>query len=256
MTQILPHALAYAQQGKPVFPCAARGKVPLTPHGHKDASADPSTVRAWWARHPDANIGLPTGASSGFFALDVDCDAGGEESLRALEARHGALPPSTEVITGAGRHVWFAMPPHATIPCSVGRLGPGLDVRGDGGYVIAPPSVHPSGKAYAWSVDSADSLTPAPQWLLTLIQAQSAPTASPQDWPTLLGAPLHKGARNASLARITGKLLRVGLPPYDALAFAHWFNAQRCVPPMDGAEVTQIVNSIAGRELQRRRARA
>ena len=90
--------------------------------------------------------------------LDIDGDDG-EASLRKLEAEHGALPDSVESITGKGRHVWFRIN-GSPIRNSASTIAPGIDVRGDGGYVLAPPSIHPSGKAYAWSVDCACENSP------------------------------------------------------------------------------------------------
>ena len=120
---------------------------------------------------PDCNIGIATGAVSGFFVLDVDNKDGkdGEASLRELEAKHGLLPTTIEVITGEGRHAWFRIGEHGAIRNSAGTIAPGLDIRGDGGYVIAPPSIHPSGKRYEWSVDSNDEFAEAPEWLHELI---------------------------------------------------------------------------------------
>src|SRR5262249_58094604 len=115
---------------------------------------------------PAANIGVATGKPSGIFVVDVDgVDA--EAELRKLEAQHGALPPTIEVITARGRHVYFKMPA-APIRNSTGKLGPGLDIRATGGYVFAPPSIHPTGRRYPWSGDFANALAAAPAYLLQL----------------------------------------------------------------------------------------
>jgi hypothetical protein len=105
----------------------------------------------------------------------VDGDDG-EANLRALEAQHGALPATWESLTARGRHIWWRC--DAPVPCSAGKLGTGIDVRGDGGYVVVPPSIHPSGRAYAWSVDRTDELAVAPEWLLHLARKKPAPTIS------------------------------------------------------------------------------
>ena len=140
-------ALAYTRRGWRVFPCAPRGKVPLTAHGLKDASTDEKQLTDWWDRWPSANIGVATGAESGFFVLDVD-GKDGNESLATLEREHGPLPTTVEAKTGGGgRHLLFKHPGQA-VKNSAGRLGPGLDVRGDGGYIVAPSSIHPTGKSY------------------------------------------------------------------------------------------------------------
>ena len=98
--------------------------------------------------------------------LDIDGDQGGA-SLSNLEANHGALPPTREAITGGGgRHLWFKYT--GPIQSTAAKIAPGIDTRGDGGYVIAPPSIHESGRAYVWSVDSVDELAIAPAWLFDL----------------------------------------------------------------------------------------
>jgi hypothetical protein len=160
----LQAALDYAARGLPVFPCVPRDKIPATKRGFHDATTNPGTIRRWWRATDCYNIGVRTGAGSGVWILDVDGNDGAA-SLYALEAEHGALPATPEVITARGRHLWFKY----TVPisCSTGRIGPGIDVRADGGCIMAPPSIHPTGQVYAWWTDSFD-LASAPNWLLEL----------------------------------------------------------------------------------------
>jgi Bifunctional DNA primase/polymerase, N-terminal len=141
-SKLLEAALGYAARGWPVFPCEAGGKKPLTPNGFKDATTDPRIVTAWWNRFPDANIAAPTGERSGFFVLDIDRDSWGFGTLDALEGQFGVLPRTRTVRTGrGGLHLYFKYPDDGTvIPNSAGRLGLGIDVRGEGGYVLVPPS--------------------------------------------------------------------------------------------------------------------
>ena len=174
MSDLLAAALDYAARGLPVFPCMPRGKTPAIARGFYSATANPATVRRYWT-DPDRNVGIPTGASSGFWILDIDGDEG-EESLRDLEARYGAIPKTRSVITSRGRHVWFAY--REPIPSSAGRIGPGLDVRGDGGYAIAPPSVHSSGHCYAFLGDPWQDLSAAPQWLVAAARTRPERTIS------------------------------------------------------------------------------
>ena len=133
-------ALHYARQGWPVLPlhsiragrCScgrdcgrAAGKHPRTQHGSNDASVDEAVIRAWWARWPDANIGVATGSTSGLLVLDVDPAHGGDESFEALVARHGSLSPTPTSLTGGrGRHLLFAHP-EFSVPSRCGALGPG-----------------------------------------------------------------------------------------------------------------------------------
>src|SRR5262249_22810872 len=123
----------------------------LVPRGVKDATTDPDTILRWWAECPSANVGIATGALSGFIGLDVDPRHRGDESLAALEREHGKLPATVEAGTaGGGRHLLFA---HSGVPIrNRVNLARGLDVRADGGYIVAPPSQHASGEAYAWII--------------------------------------------------------------------------------------------------------
>ena len=147
---MLKAALAYAEKFHfSVFPCRAQGKEPLTKHGLKEASKDAATVLAWWKRWPRANVGIATGAASGIVVLDVDARAGGRESLAILEDEQGRLPETRTVLTGGGgQHLYFR--DQGGLRNSAGRLGAGLDLRADGGYVVAPPSNHTNGNKYRW----------------------------------------------------------------------------------------------------------
>jgi hypothetical protein len=135
-------AIRYANLGVPVFPCAPGGKQPLTPNGFHDASSSARVVQAWWERHPDANIGLPTGARTGVLVVDVDVHSGGS-GFEAFERARA---------DGLGEHWgWLVRTPsggvHAYYPTDADQEqrswqvpSAHVDFRGDGGYVIAPPS--------------------------------------------------------------------------------------------------------------------
>jgi Bifunctional DNA primase/polymerase, N-terminal len=156
----------YAARRLPVFPCVLRDKIPITRRGFHDATTNPATIERWW-RAKAYNIGIPTGAASGVWVVDTDPRHDGDVNLRRLEAEHGPLPHSWQSISGSGgTHDWFKYT--GPIQSSAGRIAPGIDVRCDGGYIIAPPSIHECGRAYAWSVDSADEIAEAPEWLIKL----------------------------------------------------------------------------------------
>jgi Bifunctional DNA primase/polymerase, N-terminal/Primase C terminal 1 (PriCT-1) len=247
----LSAALRLAARGMHVFPCWKGSKKPATTHGLKDATTDRNVIEAWWHRE-DYNVAIATGVVSGVFVLDVDgLDA--EAELRKLEAIHGSLPPSVEAITARGRHVFFRMP-DATIANSASKIGPGLDIRGDGGFVIAPPSIHPTGRRYCWSVDSARAFAAAPDWLLERITMPKVTnvTMASIEWRDLIREGVGEGQRNASIARLVGHLLHHHVNPPEVLELAYAFNEARCRPPLSSAEVHAIVNSIAGRELLKR----
>jgi Bifunctional DNA primase/polymerase, N-terminal len=169
---LLKAALSYARRGIPVFPCEPGGKRPLTYNGFWDATTDARRIRAWWHRWPAANVGIPTGERSGLLVLDVDPRDGGPESLAALERKTGPLPRTARARTGGGGvHVFFRYPAEQEVRNSAGRPGPGLDVRGEGGYVVVPPSRTRS--AYEW-IDRSPPAEAA--WLLERLSAEDEGT--------------------------------------------------------------------------------
>ena len=162
-------ALNYAKRGLYVFPCRVKDKRPATANGVKDATIDPDLIERWWREEPEFNIAVATGALSRIFVTDIDgLDA--EAELKKLEAQYGPIPSTVELITARGRHLFFQYP-EQPVRNSAGKLAPGIDVRGDGGYVLAPPSKHPSGRRYCWSVDSGNAFATAPEWLLARLAA-------------------------------------------------------------------------------------
>jgi putative DNA primase/helicase len=182
-------ALFYARSGFAVFPLRPRTKMPATEHGCLDATTDETQVRAWWSRWPDANIGIAAGEPSrGVWMLDVDGPTG-EESLAAIEAEHGPLPTTCEVHTARGRHLYFRVAVGVELPKNtVGRKDK-LDTRATGGYVVAPPSVHPDGGLYAW----ADGRRPgdldpaiAPTWLVDRFRGKKPSTGVAEPRPAPL----------------------------------------------------------------------
>lgn len=254
MADMLAAALQLAGRNLFVFPCLERGKSPATQRGLLNATTDQFIIRQWWAHNERFNIGVACGPGSKIFAVDVDVDTHGEAALAKLEAEHGALPPSVEAVTGSGgRHVLFQYPEDLEIPNSAGKLGHGLDIRGRGGFVIVPPSVHPNGRAYCWSVDSADRFAPAPRWLLDLIASDTdhKPAVAPEEWRAI-SAGVAEGARNGSIARLTGYLLRHGIDPAVTRDLMVSWNSTHCSPPLPDREVVRTINSICSRELKRR----
>src|SRR5215213_7321335 len=249
---LLKAALAVARNGKPVFPCKPRGKEPLTRHGHTDATTDPRMIHMWWKRWPDANIGVPTGGHSGVLALDVDPDKGGEQSLTLLEDSHGALPPTRTHSTGSGgMHYLFEYPEGSGIRNSADKLAEGLDVRGEGGYIIVPPSR----TTQPYEVLGALPLAAPPKWLTeTLTEPKRASEASKVRsiaTATSVGAsgpPIPQGSRDDTLARIAGRLHDGTRGLEDLAAQLLEINAQRCEPPLPDRQVLKVARSIHGLE--------
>lgn len=205
-SDVMLAAAYWAKRGVPVFP--VRGKMPATPHGFKDASTN---IPEEWP--PGLGVAMPTGAVSGMWVLDIDKGKGGPESLQRLEAEHGALPPTLKANTGGGgAHYFFSA--DRPVKNTVSKIGPGIDTRGDGGYVVIPPSPHPSGRAYEWDQNCAD-VAPAPAWLYALLtQSSQAPTGqagtkdkSPAFWAARLEVlrrdleTVAEGGRNNALNR-------------------------------------------------------
>jgi putative DNA primase/helicase len=165
---MLDAALSYAGRGWRVLPlhnptdsatgcdcrrasCDKPGKHPRILDWTNRATTDEETMRRWFgATWPRANVGIATGVESGLVVVDVDVHSGGFVSLARLEAMHGPLPSGPRVRTGSGgMHAYFAHP-GGHIPNSVGTIAPGIDIRADGGLVVAPPSRHVSGAPYQW----------------------------------------------------------------------------------------------------------
>lgn len=183
----LATALDCAEKGIPVFPCNSKTKSPLNAHGHKEATTDVAQIKEWWAIFSNAMLGIATGKVSSLFVLDVDThgDANGYVTLSALEAEHGKLPDTYQVETASGgRHFYFRYPENRTIKNTAGRIGKGLDIRGDGGYVIAAPSTRADGKSYRVIKDA--DIVDAPEWLLGLVETKEVSTM-PMDGVTYSG---------------------------------------------------------------------
>lgn len=193
---MLDSARAYAYRGWLVIPvhsiedgrctcgdgpaCTSPGKHPRTQHGLKEASSDLATVEKWWRRWPDANVAIVTGAASGLVVLDIDGYHGGDDTLAELVAENGPLPSTLQVITGGdGMHYLFAHPGEEIRNTAGKKLGQGLDVRGDGGYIVAAPSLHVSGKRYEW-VDVDVAPAPLPGWMLDKLRKPTGVTSPPK----------------------------------------------------------------------------
>ncbi len=191
-------AFAYSARGWPVLPlhsirdgcctcgkadCKSPGKHPRVAGGVADATTDPVVIERWWTRWPDANVAIATGAPSGLLVLDIDPRNGGGKTIVALQRENGVIPPTFEAATGGGGvHVLFQHPRRRTI----GKLGEGVEVKSDGGYVVAAPSIHASGQRYRWQTGRAPGevdLADLPErWLRMVLRetlaASPKPTAS------------------------------------------------------------------------------
>jgi hypothetical protein len=245
---LIKAASGYAKLGWPVLPLQERGKRPVTTHGVKDATTDFERIRAWWQERPLYNLGLAV--PTGFVVLDLDTD----EALQALRAQDLLLPTTVHATTGRGQHLWYATG-KAAVRNRVGVF-PGVDVRAPGGYVVAPPSVHPNGTSYRWVVDlDPGAITECPEWLLACISSEgSSIETSAETWHRRITEQVPEGSRNQALAEVAGLLFR-RLPADVAAEFAHCWALVKLRPPLSEREMLQTINSIAGCELRRQGGR-
>lgn len=232
-----------------MFPCVPRTKHPITEHGFKDASSDPAQIERWWSQHPLANIGI---AAEGLLVVDIDgadnpWPGDPERSADLASAGAVALTPR------GGRHYLFRRPTGRAWKCSTGKLAQGVDIRTDGGYIVAAPSQIQEGP-YCWAEtleldEPVERLPEPPAWVAADLDrlAAGSPTlardaagdAGDSDANTI-----PAGQRNATLARLAGAMRRVGMGEAEIAAALHQSN-QRCVPPLAEREVDRIAASIA-----------
>lgn len=238
----------------PVFPVEPGGKRPLVKHGLHEATTDEATIALWWRRWPDAGIGVRTGhAGCGAVVLDVDVGKGGEQSLAAL----GELPRGPEALTGGGgAHLFFSYFPIGN------RAGfrPGLDLRGDGGYVVVAPSLHASGRRYEWQPNAWPhrvALPEAPPWLVSMLIDRSTPEPARFPLHVAEGSPVDRARRylakrdpaiegcggDAHTFRTAAIVARgFGLSTEETLeAMAEWNS--RCSPPWSSRALLRKINN-------------
>lgn len=243
MTNAFDFASFYSKQGWEIFPVKPHDKTPLVKWAD-EATSDIFQIGEWFTnRYPDANIGLACGKRSGLFALDVDAGHGGKETLTAHVMKYGGLPHTpTSNTGGGGNHYLFSMPDFS-IRNSAGKLGAGLDTRGDGGYIVVPQSTHPNGNLYKWDPEHAPSktkLAPAPEWLLKMLFEET-----PKPITTTNNNALIAGQRNNALTSLAGSMQRRGMSQDAIFVALNAENLNRCVPPLMEDEVKAIVLSVS-----------
>jgi hypothetical protein len=250
-------ALGYGKRGWRVFPvyavnngCCGCGKDCKSPGKHPHlkawpikASTDSAQINKWWRKWPDANVGIATGRSSRLIVIDVDGEEG-QKSLIDLESTDGTMPVTLTAKTARGKHLFFLHEDETEIRDSAGsRLGSGIDVRADKGYVVAPPSTHATGAAYTW-VDADCDLVAAPTWLLDLLTTEDLGETSPIELETDDGPTISEGERNVTLTKIAGKLRAQGQSQDEIKAGLLVINRKNCEPPLADEEVETIAASI------------
>ena len=254
-------ALEYALRGWRVLPvwwpingrcacgksdCDKPGKHPigtLVPHGVKDASSNATVIDEWFSRQPDANVAIATGETSGFDVLDVDGEEG-KATLEALVRAHAPLPTTPQALTGSGGvHELFA---HRAGLRNAVKFAPGLDVRTTGGYIVAAPSLHVSGRRYVWEVEHDPFEIPCADWPGWL-HAAAAASRSVRDTATTepSGDVIGRGKRNATLTSLAGTMRQRGMGKEEIDAALQAVNCRRCRPPLAVEEVRGIAASVA-----------
>lgn len=231
----MEYALSYASQGWPVFPLQPNGKQPLTTHGFKEATRDPEQIRQWWSRWPDANVGVVTGRQSGIVVLDVDRKHGVDGVVSAGELD---LPPTLVIKTPTGGyHLFYKAPADVIVPRRI-SVKPGLDILGEGGYVVAAGSI--VNGAY-YEIARNRPIADCPEVLINLAQHSVAkPTTAPAP-----GEKVATGSRNQYLTAMGGKLRRIGFSQDELIAALLVINTTRLAEPLAESEVRRVATSVA-----------
>lgn len=259
MTTHDEHIELYARLGWPVFEvfrttgrlcacpkgaaCPSAGKHPAHKGWQELATSDLETLRRWLRFKPELNLGLATGRASGLIALDIDVKNNGDESLGRLIREYGELPYTVLSLTGGGGWHYLFRDPSGVARNSAGTIADGIDVRGEGGLIVLPPSRHSSGRPYTWDAGAHPEDTEpalAPTWLLELIER----TGKRRGAPPIPAGQIPAGQRNNSLLRIAGAMRRVGASEQAILSALVVENAERCEPPLDAEEVIGIAASV------------
>ena len=239
---MMEEAFKYSKLGWHVFPVNIEKK-PLTPNGFKDATTKRSIIRRWWGKFPTANIGIATGKESGIIVLDVDLKQDSVDFvLNQLIQEKGDFNKNVRARSGGGGlHVYFKHP-GKKVKSTTNLFGiKGLDVRGDGGYIIAPPSAHASGRDYVWEAQANPfdvSLDECPDFILTV--EESAYTQFHLD----LAQPIPEGKRNIALTSIAGMVRSFGLTYDEIIKVLETQNQLRCNPPLSDEELQIIAQNI------------
>ena len=244
-------ALNYASDGIAVFPVIANGKKPCTPNGCKDAKTDKRAINYWWDKWECSNIGIATGPTSRLVVIDLDIsDEKGKDGYKELEKWqevNGKFPQTARALSGSGgMHYYFR-----TDEKYKNRAGilPGVDVRGEGGYIVAPPSIHPNGNAYKWiespeEVGIAEVDEVVKKFLSMKEVEKSHPDANglpTKKFVLPIGA-IPSGQRNDTIFRLASSLQSQGFSDAAISAAVNQVNVEQCSPPLESAEVETLIN--------------
>jgi len=235
---------------KPLFPAAhekgnpCHGECGKVGHGFHDATKDADVISEWWNANPTAGVGIATGDISGFFALDVDPIHNGEDTYKAHIEKYGQAPKTVTALTGSGGHHYLYKMPQLDVRNSAGKLGAGLDTRGNGGYIATAPTIHPNGTPYKWvEPPSKTILAESPEWILRMLFEQKTHQAQHVSTGAADGAYIS-GQRNNALTSLAGAMRRRNMSEDAIFVALNAENINRCIPPLPESEVRAIAASV------------
>lgn len=237
-------ALYYASTGLSVFPLLPNDKKPVTKNGVKDATTDIRQISQWWDRKPDCNIGIACGSiSGGLVVIDLDRheDRGvdGYHALKEWEQLNGKLPDTATCITGSGGYHYYYLDPLHEYSNTAGKQAAGIDTRGSGGYVVAPPSIHPNGNRYEWEANQDDFLITAADFTVRNFLSYDQKRGSRQSYE--LPEEIPEGSRTDALFKLVSSLTSKGLSDEAIKAAVRAENETKCSPPLSDRELEQEV---------------
>ena len=230
------------EQGYPVFPCAPNKKTPITTRGLYDASADKEVIKQWWTQSPKANIGLPTGSKADLLVIDVDVknDAGGIVSMEQLQLEFGELDNTRKVMTPSGGYHLYFRHPCDGIKNSIG-IRPGIDIKTEGGYVLAPGSVIDGNPYYVETDMDAQDLPK--KWVALLVLGKTSPAANDHTFAEPLDFTISEGGRNDALFKQASSFRNRDVPLEAAIGDILGL-ARQCDPPLPQKEALAIVKGV------------
>lgn len=247
-------ALYYAELGLAVFPLAYRNKVPAIEGGCKAATTEKSKIERWWNQNPRYNIGIATGnKSNGLVVIDLDVDKNkgidGYEVLRDWQNKHGELPETWQSITGRGGYHYFYKDT-ITHSNKVG-LYEGVDIRGEGGYIVAPPSVHPNGNTYEWEQEPKEyEIAQVDDIVNDFFKGEKQRIDSEHKTNFKVPELIPEGKRVDTIVRLIASLRTKGLDDDAIKAAVRVENEKRCNPPLKEKELEKAVFPALKRDWQ------
>lgn len=247
-------ALYYAELGLAVFPLAYRNKVPAIEGGCKAATTEKSKIERWWNQNPRYNIGIATGnKSNGLVVIDLDVDKNkgidGYEVLRDWQNKHGELPETWQSITGRGGYHYFYKDT-ITHSNKVG-LYEGVDIRGEGGYIVAPPSVHPNGNTYEWEQEPKEyEIAQVDDIVNDFFKGEKQRIDSEHKTNFRVPELIPEGKRVDTIVRLIASLRTKGLDDDAIKAAVRVENEKRCNPPLKEKELEKAVFPALKRDWQ------